>query len=93
MACDFENHTLRVEVDSLRKSQLSASSVSVNEGKDNRNVGTQTDQRNNMISIPVAVKKREVKFDLGGVHTISQGAKQKLRSRYLINRKRAQKSR
>ena len=92
MACDFENQSLRVEVESLRKSQLSASSLSVYECKDKRSLGMQTDQRNNMISIPVADKKREVKFDLGGVHTISQGAKQKLRSRYLINRKRAQKS-
>lgn len=92
MACDFENQTLRVQVESLRKSQLSTSIVSVYEGKDNRSLGMQTEQRNNMISIPVADKKREVKFDLGGVNTISQGAKQKLRSRYLTNRKRAQKS-
>lgn len=61
--------------------------VSVNEGKDCRSVGIQTERT--MISIPLVEKKKEVKFDLGKGPSI----KEKLRKLPSNSRKRAEKAR
>lgn len=82
MASDFENQNLRSENLELKKKNLSLSNISVASVKLSKSVSTMTEQPSaKMITIPIAEKKKEFKFDLGDglqKQTTNQALKQKI---------------